>query len=68
MNSIQEDPRFTVYPFDEAVVTKMPTSLDIHDGIIVGTALVYQDMLGVSASVITRDEAIVSSRLVHTVW
>jgi len=38
MDTVSSDPRFTVYPFDEAVVEKMPPALDIHDAIIVGTA------------------------------
>jgi hypothetical protein len=66
--TIEADPRFTVYPFDESVVARMPTMLDIHDAIIVGTALVYRDLLGADVQIITRDEAITSSGLITTVW
>jgi len=68
MATIEEDPRFTVYPFDEAVVTRMPTNLDIHDAIIVGTALVYRELLGTDARIVTRDPAIASSGVVNTIW
>ncbi len=68
MATIGADPRFTIYPFDESVVTLMPTSLDIHDAIIVGTALVYRDLLGVRVRVVTRDAKIIASALVETVW
>src|SRR5437016_143544 len=33
------------YPLDEQVVSLIPTSLNIHDAIIVATALVYKDIL-----------------------
>jgi hypothetical protein len=35
----------TVYPIDEQVVSLTPTSLNIHDAIMVATALVYRDIL-----------------------
>ncbi|MCS6936478.1 MAG: PIN domain-containing protein [Candidatus Bipolaricaulota bacterium] len=58
----------TVYPLDEAVIAKMPTTLGIHDAIIVATGLTIQESLGENVSVITRDEAIVKAGLVHTIW
>lgn len=59
--------RCTIYPADLQVVEAMPTGLDIHDGLIVGTALVLQPVLGDVAE-ITCDNAIIDSRLVPTVW
>ena len=62
------DPRCLVYPLDMAVVRAMPSNLDIHDAIICATALVYQKTMNEEAALITRDEALVKSKLVKTVW
>jgi len=56
---------FRLLPFDEPVLRQfyqLPTTLDIHDRIIVATALVY------NASVVTKDEKIVASATVPVVW
>ncbi|MFQ5796309.1 MAG: type II toxin-antitoxin system VapC family toxin [Candidatus Bipolaricaulia bacterium] len=58
----------TVYPLDEAVIDKMPTTLEIHDAIIVATGLVLRETLGEEAAVITRDEAIMNAGLIDTFW
>lgn len=58
----------TVYPLDEEVATLVSGDLDIHDAIIVATALVYRKMLGESAAVITKDKMIAQSGLVAVVW
>lgn len=42
--------------------------LDIHDAIVVATALVYRDVLRQQVTVITKDEAIRQSRLVEVLW
>ena len=57
-----------VYPLDEAVVERLPGTLDIHDAIIVATALVFREVLGRETSVITKDAAIRNSGLVRVVW
>lgn len=58
----------TIYPLDEAVVEHLPVELDIHDGIIVATALLYQKLLGKKISVITKDRKITESKIVKTLW
>ncbi len=58
----------TVYPLDEAIIAKMPTTLEIHDAIIVATGLVIQEARGEKVAVITRDKAIVNARLIDTLW
>jgi PIN domain nuclease of toxin-antitoxin system len=68
LESISALPNFTVYPLDEAVIEHLPTELNIHDGIIVATALVYRDLFGEDVGVITKDQEIVESGLVNTVW
>ena len=62
---INSDPRCTIYPIVLSVVSKAPFGLDIHDSLIVGTALVQREAV---TSILTRDEAITSSGLVPTVW
>jgi PIN domain nuclease of toxin-antitoxin system len=57
-----------IYPLDETVVEHLPTTLDIHDAIIVATALVFRDLLNEPTAVITKDRAITESHLVNTVW
>ena len=56
------------YPLDEQVATRIPTGLNIHDAIIVGTALVYRDVLQEPVVVITKNGEITRSGLIDTVW
>lgn len=51
----------TVYPVNEDVVEHMPEGLDIHDGIIVATGLIYKNFLGDDVFILTEDEAIRNS-------
>ena len=62
---INSDPRCTIYPIDLSVVNKAPLGLDIHDSLIMGTALVQRETV---AGILTRDEAIAASGLVSTLW
>ena len=56
------------YPLDEQVVSMIPTSLNIHDAIIVATALVYRNILKLPVEIVTKDNEIKSSGLVPTCW
>jgi predicted nucleic acid-binding protein len=68
MAAIEGDERMTVYPFDESVVARIPTRLELHDAIIVATALVFQATTGQATPVVTRDQPIVDSGLIRTIW
>lgn len=57
-----------ISPMDEQVATLLPRGLDIHDGIIVATALMHRDHLGQQVSLITRDAAITASGIIPVVW
>jgi PIN domain nuclease of toxin-antitoxin system len=57
-----------VYPLDGAVVERLPTTLNIHDAIIVATALVFRDVLSESTAVVTRDADSTVSGLVNVLW
>jgi PIN domain nuclease of toxin-antitoxin system len=57
-----------VYPLDGTVVERLPTSLNIHDAIIVATALVFRDVLSERTAVVTKDADITASGLVDVLW
>jgi len=57
-----------LYPLDEQVAMHIPTGLNIHDAIIVATALVYRDILHEPVAVITKNGEMTRSRLIETVW
>ena len=63
---ILDDPRFDVFPLDGTVVELMPLSLNIHDAIVVSTALALADADDVT--VVTRDREITESGVVRTIW
>jgi len=57
-----------VHPLDEEVVSQIPTGLNIHDSIIVATALVYRDVFQQPTTLITKDSEISRSGLIQTLW
>jgi predicted nucleic acid-binding protein len=57
-----------IYPLDEIVISHLPTALNIHDAIIVATAIVFRDVLGETTSLITKDSDIAASGLIPVVW
>lgn len=59
------DPRCVLSPIDLNVIQHAPASLDIHDGLIVGTALAQPMPVD---GILTCDEAITKSGLVPVVW
>lgn len=58
----------SVHALDEEVVAKIPASLDIHDAIIVATALVLRDNRQLPTTLITKDTKITQSVLIQTLW
>lgn len=62
---ISTDSRCLVYPIDLNVVRQTPPALDIHDSLIVGTALAQPVAVD---GILTCDEAITASGLVPVVW
>ena len=57
-----------LHPLDISVVTLAPDELEIHDAIIVGTALSLSDELKEPVPLVTRDKTISDSRLVPVIW
>lgn len=68
MELLETEHRIIIYPLDLNVLQAMPTSLEIHDAIICGTAIVYQEVLKEHATVLTKDEEIRKSGFVKTLW
>ena len=65
---LEADGRFTVAPLTLDIVRLVPKALEMHDGIIVATALVVRDSMREEVRLITRDKDIRDSGLVETVW
>ncbi|MGH9801261.1 MAG: type II toxin-antitoxin system VapC family toxin [Blastocatellia bacterium] len=65
---LRDTPNTKIYPLDEEVVSKVPLGLDIHDAIIVATALVYRDIRQQPATLITKDGMVTRSGLIQTLW
>jgi PIN domain nuclease of toxin-antitoxin system len=65
---IGNTPNCIVYPLDEALVSYFPAKLNIHDAIIVGTALLFRDLVDGSVSLVTKDGEVSRSGLVDVVW
>lgn len=68
LSTVEQDERCLVFPLDMSVIKLIPIELNIHDGIICGTALVYQKILKEKVALITKDKEIVESGLVETIW
>lgn len=68
LDLIRQDSRVTVLPLSDRVVAHMPKELNIHDGLIVATALYVAEATGDPVAVITKDRQIRDSGLVPTVW
>lgn len=66
--AITADPSCLVAPVDMLTVSYMPEGFDIHDALIVATALLYRDLLGEDVYVLTRDERIRESASLSTIW
>ena len=65
---LRNTPNAKIHSLDEQVVSQIPLSLDIHDAVIVATALVYRDIFKQPTALITKDGKITRSGLIQTVW
>ncbi len=70
LQSIRADHRITIYPltvevFQESLnASKLP---EMHDRLIVGCGI-YLQTLGETVTLLTKDQAIVASNLIPTIW
>lgn len=68
LDLLETDQRIIIYPLDLNVLQVMPNSLEIHDAIICGTAIMYHEVFKEEVVVLTKDEKIRKSGLVKTLW
>ena len=68
MRSIATATRVTILPLDIFTVAKLPEELDIHDSLVVATALTARELFGEEIAILTRDEAITASGLLPVSW
>ena len=61
---LQDRPKATIHPLDERVIDRLPIGLEIHDAIIVATALVLAAADPEPVRVVARDRQIIASGLV----
>lgn len=57
-----------IYPLDLNVLRFLPKDLNIHYGIICGTALVYKELLNEEVRIVTKDREIAKWAKVVTLW
>lgn len=68
LSSIKNDSRFEITPLDLKVVDCLPAGLDIHDGIIIATALMISKEKKDRIALLTKDKMIRDSGLVDIIW
>lgn len=68
LKQVETGENIVLHPLDISVVSIAPTSLDIHDSIIVGTAIQASEEFGQEVSLVTLDKAITDSKLVPVLW
>lgn len=64
---VREAANARIQPLDQEVVAFLPASLNIHDGLIVATAL-HLAGRGAGVALVTKDAEIAGSGLVEVVW
>jgi PIN domain nuclease of toxin-antitoxin system len=60
LRAVTGDSRIEIAPLDLDIIGKMPPGLEMHDGIIVATAMSYQESEELETLLLTRDEEIKS--------
>ncbi len=58
----------TVCPLDEAVLGVLPVGLEIHDAVVVATAIYYRDVLRQPVTLVTKDRQVTAGRFVGVPW
>ena len=70
IRSVRADPRVTILPLDLNFVElamSLPADLEMHDAQIVGTVIQLMNS-GKNVALLTRDQVIVNSAIIPTVW
>ena len=68
LESVASSPNFTIAPLDLAAIIRLPQGLDIHDALIVATALATAELANDEVTVLTADLSITAAGIVPTYW
>ena len=68
LQAVLGSPRITVFPMDLYTVHYLSSQLDIHDSLIVASALFCKEFFRDEIAILTNDRAITASGLVATLW
>ena len=68
LDFLKADRRFEILSLDEAVIPFLSHQLDIHDDVILATALALEKARGVAVSLVTCDKEIKALEKVATIW
>ena len=67
LNIIGKMDNVIIYNIDLNVIDKIPLSLDIHDGLIVGTGLVFKEIFHENVNILSVDEEIINYNGIKTI-
>jgi predicted nucleic acid-binding protein len=68
LRAVLDSPRCTVFPLDVFTLAHLPEHFDIHDSLIVATALYCRELFNEDVAILTNDVAITQSAVVPVVW
>ena len=68
LDAVFTSPNATFFAFDLFLIEYLPAGLEIHDSIIVATALFCKEFFREEVSIVTNDLAITQSGLVPVIW
>ena len=68
LSRIDDAPNCEIIALGRAVIERLPATLNIHDGIIVATALLCRERLDPDTVLITKDAEITASGLLPVLW
>jgi len=68
METLDTDPRVRIRHFDLACVEALDPGFNLHDAMIVATAIVFRRDIDPETAIITKDRQIQDSGIIDTVW
>jgi PIN domain nuclease of toxin-antitoxin system len=68
LKNLEATGKCLIYPLDQTVVTRLPGGLEMHDAIIVATAIVNRDLLGRDTVIVTKDRLVREVSSIETAW
>lgn len=68
LSAVTASPNYTVAPLDVPTIGHLPDDLDIHDALVVATALHLQQLYNDEVIILTMDLRITESTLTKTLW